>query len=133
MFRKKVYGQSKVDKCPFCGKTATTENSQGVPTCISHKNEELLDYKCMCGEWLELRKGKWGPFFLCMRCGPISFKKGMEVNEHILAQKKARQAKADEKKPENKKSAYDITPDEDNPKKKKETVITSDEVDLYYS
>ncbi len=132
MFRKKVYGQSKVEKCPFCGKTATTENEQGVPTCISHKNEELLEYKCMCGEYLEMRKGKWGPFFLCMRCGPISFKKGMEVNEHLLEQKKAKQARADEKKPQNK-SPGSTKDDSGEPKKKKETVITSDEVDLYYS
>jgi hypothetical protein len=145
MFRKKVYGQSKVEKCPFCGKTATTENLQGVPTCISHKSEELVDFKCMCGEWLEMKKSKWGPFFLCMHCGPISYKKGMEVNEHLLEQKRAPTAKVQEKKteekktekkPEKRKSAYDILDDKDedyNPKKKKETVITSDEVDLYYS
>lgn len=145
MFRKKVYGQSKVDKCPFCGKTATTENEQGVPTCVSHKADSLPEYKCVCGEWLEMKKSKWGPFFLCMHCGPISYKKAMEVNDHLLEQKRAISVKVQEKKPEEKKveakkpekrkSAYDISPDDEdaNPKRKKETVITSDEVDLYYS
>jgi hypothetical protein len=110
MFRKKVYGQSKVDKCPFCGKSAVTENSQGVPVCAAHKPGQLSDLKCACGEWLELRKGKWGPYFFCMRCGNISFRKGIEFNPQVEQKKQETQKK-----------------------EKREMTITSEDVDLFWS
>jgi hypothetical protein len=80
MYIPKRYGQSKIDKCPFCDKNAVTENSQGVPVCASHKSEVLQNLKCVCGRFLETRKGKFGAYFNCMNCGNINFKKAMEMN-----------------------------------------------------
>lgn len=78
----KRYGQSKILNCPFCDKTAVCENSQGIPVCSKHKNQEL-DIKCACGSWLEIRKGKWGPYFHCINCGNINFKKALEMSTPI--------------------------------------------------
>lgn len=80
MYIPKKYGQSKIQTCPFCGKTAVCENSQCIPVCSNHKNEKLDNFKCVCGEYLEVRKGKFGPYFYCMNCGNINFKKGLEMN-----------------------------------------------------
>jgi hypothetical protein len=52
---------------------------QNVPVCKNHVDAKLPEIKCACGSWTELREGKWGPFFLCLSCGPISFSKGMEM------------------------------------------------------
>jgi hypothetical protein len=79
MYIPKRYGESKRQDCPFCGKKAIAENSQGVPVCIKHKSS-ALDLKCMCGGWLDVRKGKWGPYFNCMKCGNFSFAKGLAMN-----------------------------------------------------
>ena len=77
MFIPKRYGQSKKADCPFCPKPAIAQNTQGVPTCNAHKEQQLPDIKCMCGSWLELRQGDWGPYFNCTKCGNLSFAKGM--------------------------------------------------------
>ena len=81
MYIPKRYGQSRVDSCPFCDKRATTENSQGIPVCASHKNAILNELKCACGSYLETRTGKFGTYFYCMKCGNVSMKKAMEMNE----------------------------------------------------
>ena len=108
MYIPKKYGYSKSQNCPFCEKIATTENSQGVPVCLDHKKENLQSLKCVCGEYLDIRKGKFGPYFHCMNCGNINFKKGLEMNPNI-----SRPTPKKEHAP-------------------KETTITSEEVDLYY-
>ncbi|MBI3035380.1 hypothetical protein HYY71_03585 [Candidatus Woesearchaeota archaeon] len=41
MFIPKKYGQSRIDRCPFCQKQATIMNRQNVPVCASHKGEVL--------------------------------------------------------------------------------------------
>ncbi|MBR9690691.1 hypothetical protein GOV08_03320 [Candidatus Woesearchaeota archaeon] len=69
---KKVYGQSKVEKCGVCTQNAYHKNSQGLPVCKEHKNKVLEEKKCVCGESLEIKNSKWGAFFLCRNCGPIS-------------------------------------------------------------
>ena len=84
MFNKKVYGQSTNNTCPFCGSIATTINEQSVPVCSLHKTEFLSDLKCSCGEYLDVRKSKYGIFFTCMNCGPVNFKKGLELNGYPL-------------------------------------------------
>ena len=76
----KRYGQSKIDKCPFCQKHATTLNKQKVPVCASHKEEMLDDLKCVCGSTLDTLKGKFGVFFSCMKCGNMNLRKVMEIN-----------------------------------------------------
>jgi hypothetical protein len=78
MYIPKKYGQSKVENCPFCGKIGTTKNKQGLAVCTSHKDETLQDVKCVCGEWLEPREGKWGAYFHCLNCGNINLKKALE-------------------------------------------------------
>ncbi|MEK6822829.1 MAG: hypothetical protein AABY13_03290 [Nanoarchaeota archaeon] len=75
----KRYGESKETKCPFCSKPAMSISVQQVPVCKNHVDTKLPDIRCACGSWLEMREGKWGPFFLCDRCGPVSFKKGIEM------------------------------------------------------
>ncbi|MCP3682296.1 MAG: hypothetical protein GY861_06360 [bacterium] len=87
MYSKKVYGQTRVESCPFCNKRALAENPQGVPVCMAHKNE-YLDLRCVCKEPLEIKKGKWGPYFHCMNCGNISFNKGMSMNPPVKEKKK---------------------------------------------
>ncbi|MBD3248731.1 hypothetical protein GF336_01680 [Candidatus Woesearchaeota archaeon] len=102
----KRYGQSKENVCPFCGKNAVTENKQGIPVCMKHK-EKFIDAKCMCGNWLDVRKGKFGPYFFCIRCGNINFRKGMEMNPQIIKDKP-----------------------EEKPAKPKETILTPEEAEL---
>ncbi|MBN2142254.1 hypothetical protein JW711_02900 [Candidatus Woesearchaeota archaeon] len=76
----KRYGESKIDKCPFCGRLATTTNSMNVPVCREHKNETLDEMKCACGKVLELKNGKFGPFYNCIDCGNLSMVKVLEFN-----------------------------------------------------
>ena len=80
MYIPKKYGQSKVDKCPFCDKHATNTNRQKVPVCQSHKDEYLDGLKCVCGSTLEVLHGKFGVFFSCIKCGNMNLKKVMEIN-----------------------------------------------------
>ena len=80
MFIPKKYGQSKVDKCPFCQKQATSMNGQNVPVCSSHKKEVLDNLKCVCGSTLEVLHGKFGAFFSCIKCGNMNLNKVLEIN-----------------------------------------------------
>jgi len=76
----KRYGESKIEKCPFCGIQSTTSNSQGVPVCRDHKDQLLPDMKCVCGEYLDMKKGKFGVFFTCFHCGAINLRKALDMN-----------------------------------------------------
>ena len=80
VFIPKKYGQSKIDKCPFCQKQATAMNMQKVPVCLSHKEELLDSLRCVCGSSLEMLHGKFGVFFSCIKCGNMSLKKVLELN-----------------------------------------------------
>ena len=75
---RKVYGQSRIENCPFCGKRALCVNRQGIPVCDTHKGK-YLDIRCTCGSWLEARKGKFGVFFTCINCGTVSLRKALEM------------------------------------------------------
>lgn len=116
----KRYGESRIDKCPFCGTAATTNNPEGVPVCSKHKDSKLPPMRCICGECLDLKKGKWGPYFSCIRCGNIAFRKALEANPDL--------SKEDSKETSQKKAgpAYKVIH-----KSEKETTITSDELDFY--
>ena len=98
MHAKKVYGESRRDNCPFCGQLAVTENSQGIPVCVEHKKGVLDDLKCVCGSWLDVRKGKFGPYFFCMNCGNINFKRGLEMNDKAISKIRKEVAPIGEKK-----------------------------------
>ena len=80
MYIPKKYGQSKIDRCPFCKKQATLMNKQNVPVCVSHKNEVLDNLKCACGSTLYIMHGKFGIFFSCIKCGNMNLKKILEFN-----------------------------------------------------
>jgi hypothetical protein len=77
----KKYGAYREDNCIFCGKRATTKNSQGITVCIEHKDAILNDMKCACGKYLDIKQSKYGFFFLCEKCGCISPKKAFENNK----------------------------------------------------
>ncbi|MDA1197401.1 MAG: hypothetical protein O2779_05590 [Nanoarchaeota archaeon] len=115
----KKYGQSKVNNCPFCGKQSITQNEQGIPVCVEHNTTSLNDCKCMCGDYLDLRQGKFGPYFTCMNCGNLNFNKGLELNPDAT-NLKISQPEATE--PKKKQSQFKFTPTE--------TVVTSDELDF---
>lgn len=117
MYRKKVYGKSRIDKCPFCGRAATSKNDQGIPVCINHISETLPDMKCLCGEHLELRTGKWGPFFSCVNCGNISLSKALEMTGFKMYDAG---------------SKHKTLPGKRNSKPAKEINITSDDIGVYY-
>ncbi|OIO66681.1 hypothetical protein AUJ68_00325 [Candidatus Woesearchaeota archaeon CG1_02_57_44] len=77
--RKKIYGQSRIDKCPLCGKQAIARNSQGLPVCSHHKNATVT-LKCICGERLDILEGKYGTFCNCFNCGNVSLAKALSMN-----------------------------------------------------
>ena len=76
---KKIYGQSRSEGCPFCGKQATLMNAQGVSVCREHKSNNL-DLKCLCGSWLDVLKGKFGAYGKCMKCGNVNLNRVLEIN-----------------------------------------------------
>ncbi len=84
MFIPKKYGSSKRTNCPFCDKLATTHNNQEVPVCRIHKSRELEDIKCLCASYLALEIGAYGPYFSCVNCGNLSFRKGLEMRRPVL-------------------------------------------------
>lgn len=131
MYIPKRYGQSKIDPCPFCGRTATVKNNQDVPVCDKHKNTPIPDLKCSCNSYLDLRNGKFGAYFHCMNCGNINMRKALALNPDI--------GKHQTKSQEGTISEEETTPLEkrenkqEETKDKKEITITSDEVDVNYS
>ena len=76
----KRYGESKIDKCPFCSQSAFLTNGQNIPVCKTHHDAELGEMKCICGEVLDLMTGKFGVFFSCMNCGNMNMRKVLEIN-----------------------------------------------------
>lgn len=122
----KRYGQSKSNKCPFCGIEAVFHNSQGIPVCRKHRDLSLNDLKCMCGESLESRTGKFGAYFYCMNCGNVNFKRAIEVNEGRLNRQKEPELKQKKKFEEIK---SEIRKEKNGPT---ETTVTSDELDFLY-
>jgi len=41
----------------------------------------MSQMKCICGNELELKSGKYGNYFYCIRCGNINLKKALEIND----------------------------------------------------
>lgn len=123
MYIPKRYGESKTVRCPFCEKQAIVHNKQKIPTCLQHKHEQLSEITCICGDHLELRDGKFGPFFTCRKCGSMNFRKGLEIMQ-MMQQKGENQEH--EKKPTPKNGLPTIKIE------KKEIVVTSDELDFLY-
>jgi len=129
----KRYGQSRVNNCPFCGKISVTKNKQGVPVCIDHKEEMLKDLKCVCGEWLDVQEGKWGPYFRCMNCGNINFNKGMEMNGGVKSLSSEKESSGSEKSSSEKESSCSEKSSSSSEKKNpREITVTSDQLDYIY-
>lgn len=59
---------------------STTVNAQKIPTCVKHKESSLDNLKCACGGYLDLKHGKFGPFFTCFKCGIVNMRKALDVN-----------------------------------------------------
>lgn len=78
---KKVYGSYKRITCPFCERNATQKNQQGLDVCHLHTKQVFDEIKCLCGSWLELRSGKFGPYFNCVKCGNVNYDKAMTIKE----------------------------------------------------
>lgn len=120
MYIPKRYGQSKIEKCPFCENQSTTQNRQGVPVCQKHKDMNLDNMKCMCGEHLDIKTGKFGAYFSCMKCGNINFRKAMEFNTDL---------KSPVFKMNKGKERKDVMIQKE-PQRRKEITVTSDELDF---
>lgn len=73
-----------MESCPFCGRQAIVMNPQGVSVCTTHR-EAYLDLKCICGQPLDILKGKYGTYGNCLRCGNISLKKALDINDTLKA------------------------------------------------
>lgn len=128
MYIPKQYGQSKISKCPFCGKNAYFHNRQNVPVCKEHKENRINDMKCACGSWLEMKQGKYGVFFVCLSCGPLSMRKVIDINTPGMCYKIQRKSiSAESQKPSilSQDSFQKI-----NLKQKKEITLTSEELDF---
>ncbi|MFH1590751.1 MAG: hypothetical protein ABIC95_02375 [archaeon] len=128
----KRYGESRVDHCVFCDRQSTAKNDQGLAVCITHRHAELAPFRCACGEYLDIRQGKWGAFFLCMNCGPINIRKAREINEvkdisKQTAKSEKEPAEDSEPTPERK-----PTPKQQKAAPRTETTIRSDDP-LYFS
>ena len=52
---------------------------QRVPVCEKHCQETLGEYLCVCKSPLELKQGKFGPYFNCLKCGNQNFKRVLEM------------------------------------------------------
>ncbi|MBW2974098.1 hypothetical protein KY366_00110 [Candidatus Woesearchaeota archaeon] len=121
MYIPKRYGQSRIDLCPFCKKNATTKNSQQVPVCHAHKASILPELTCLCGDYLELKNGRFGIYFSCTNCGNMNLSRAMEINPELG------------KDPKIKGRTGSKPPISTIKKDKKEITITSDDVDINYS
>ncbi len=93
MYIPKRYGESKIDTCPFCSQHARSMNAQGVPVCSTHRKEEFGEMKCVCGEYLEMRSGKFGVFFNCLNCGNLNLRKTLELNPQRIPVARSSQGK----------------------------------------
>lgn len=79
--KRKDYGSYKTAKCPFCYRTGTFKNAQGLEVCKQHQESILEEIRCTCKGRLEPRSGKFGPYFHCENCGNVNYDKGMKIKE----------------------------------------------------
>ena len=100
-----------LENCPFCGRQAIVMNPQGVAVCTTHR-EMYLELKCICGQPLDIMKGKYGIYGNCLKCGNMSLKRALDINDTLKAMPSLNTQ------PKNAKE------------QKKETIIRSDELDF---
>jgi hypothetical protein len=119
----KRYGQSKVDRCPFCDRQAFSKNGQDVPVCKDHMRRDLPPMKCMCGETMDMLQGKWGVFFSCMKHGNMNLRKALEINPLSPSPDAGKPRAAPSSTPSGK---MDASPEK---RERKEITVRSDELD----
>lgn len=75
--KKKHYGNYQIPKCFFCGNGATQKNNDGLPVCKNDRDKSMMTNPVCpnCRGFMELKKSKYGMFFVCINCGPISLAK----------------------------------------------------------
>ena len=61
----KAYGEYKTTLCPFCGKDAHFSNKVKLHVCKDHKLTEYPALKCLCGDWVDVKVGRFGKYFGC--------------------------------------------------------------------
>jgi hypothetical protein len=84
----KSYGSYRTDTCPYCGSPTYTKNTLGLPVCKVHaKTDEYPSLKCVCGDWIDLKVGKFGVYGHCMRCGNQNLNKILEFNASLPPEK----------------------------------------------
>jgi endogenous inhibitor of DNA gyrase (YacG/DUF329 family) len=133
MYIPKRYGQSRINNCPFCGKIAVAKNKQSIPVCLAHKDDMLNDLKCVCGEYLDVLEGKWGPYFRCMNCGNINFKKALDMNQDIKSKTNSSKSQYESKDESGKINKYSKSQNQEKKKEpRKEITVTSDQIDYMY-
>ena len=111
MYKRKVYGQTGSDGCPFCGKNSTTVNEQKIPVCKDHKTSILGDMKCICGDYLDIKIGKYGLYFNCFKCGNVTKRKAFEINEvKDISEQKTVSKNSNSEKPNNQTRASQTNP-----------------------
>ncbi|HIH32235.1 TPA: hypothetical protein HA235_06005 [Candidatus Woesearchaeota archaeon] len=71
-----------LENCPFCGRQALIKNPQGVAVCNAHK-DTYLKLKCICGQPLDVMNGKYGSYGNCLKCGNMSIKKALGINDTL--------------------------------------------------
>ncbi|MFH1682475.1 MAG: hypothetical protein ABIA37_01640 [Candidatus Woesearchaeota archaeon] len=120
---RKKYGEYQSKTCPFCERRATHKSEQGLDVCHLHLKQNLEEIKCLCGEWLEIMQGKFGPFFRCRNCGCMNLKKVKEIQQ-ITGQKKESYIKV-ESRPELSIKKETIK------KERKEITITTNDVEYF--
>jgi len=86
--KKKVYGEYKMEYCPFCDRLATNKNDQGIAVCHRHLESVVEEIKCTCGSWLEPRSSKFGRYFNCRNCGNVNNEKAMNIKEMLPTENK---------------------------------------------
>lgn len=123
--RKKTYGSYKTTTCPFCSRTATHKNEQGLDVCHLHTRRNLEEIKCTCSSWLELRAGKFGPYFNCINCGNLNYEKAIEIKRmtKVGLPDEFEEAKSEE--------SNKIEQNKIRHKKRKEITITSDDPNYF--
>jgi len=119
---KKSYGNYKTSDCPFCGKIATQRNEQGMDVCRFHIKSKMQEIKCTCGSWLENKAGKFGPYFNCINCGNVNYKKGLEMKSMTTPTFQEEEPKRDFVRKEFRKESF---------RERKETTITSNDVEYF--
>lgn len=85
--------------------------------------------KCVCGSYLEMKKGKFGVFYTCIDCGNLSSAKVFEFNEvrdvSGVKQGPEKKASLQDKNPEPaRRSLFASVPEKKNPR---EIVVRADD------